>query len=163
MSSTHLVSFTTLIKVFAGTFNPKCARSLQFVGPQCGWTWVPEWITLNLICPLLHLAASKESSSLQVKGAFAQFWVFCPLEYSSSCFQSPMSRKLSCSSLNKFCSLSNFRPSSLIICQYFAISVKWSLYVVSTFVQKGWDFRWSMLYKERWYSDGNNLRSAPFL
>ena len=32
------------------TFSPRCALSLQLVGPEWAWTWVPGSIALNLTC-----------------------------------------------------------------------------------------------------------------
>lgn len=135
-----LVSLATRMNVFSGTFNPKWHLRRQFVGPQCGQTWVFGWSKLNLTCPLLQLAAGvKLSIILQVIGASLQFFDLTPRANSSNCFQSPISLRFSDSSTKPSLDKS-FKPSSLIICQYFWISTRSSLYVVCTLVQNGVDF-----------------------
>lgn len=53
--------------------RPRCDRKRQFVGPQCGQTWVPACITLNLACPRRQSRAAGNSLiSWQVKGALPQ-------------------------------------------------------------------------------------------
>lgn len=158
------VSSATLIKVFSGTLSPKWQRIRQFVGPQWLNTCVFGWSTLNLIWPRLHVAAALNfSRTLHVIGASLQFLVLAPRANSSNCFQSPVSLRFSASLAKSPSSDSNFRPSSRIICQYFWISCRLSLYVVWTFVQNGVDFKRSTLYSDLWYSDRKSPIAAPFL
>jgi hypothetical protein len=72
-SKTYLVSSATRIYVPWGTTRPRWARKRQFVGPQCGQTWVPACITLNLAWPRRQSRAAGNSLiSWQVKGALRQ-------------------------------------------------------------------------------------------
>lgn len=121
-SSHDLVSLAHLIlQPSLGITNPRCIRSLQFVGPVCGHTWVPGCMMEYLICPLLHPVVSENfSSKVQVLGAPLQaFSFFLPCCHSVNWLQSPFSRRFSSSGRNRPLALSiTMRPSSRINFQF---------------------------------------------
>lgn len=162
-NKTYFVSSATLIKVLGGTFNPKWTLILQFVGPQCGQTWVPGCMTLNFVWPLRQVLASGiRSMTLQVKGHFLQFFTFfCPLANNSNCFHSPVSFRFSDSSWKKPVSLKIARPSSLIFLHESVRSWKEFGYGRSFGDHQGLAVKRGTLYNDLWYFERNTLFFVP--